>query len=55
MVLEFKSCIFVTAPMPGNFFCVLGPSYFLAAAILNYDVVVHCLAQAPVKLSKEEW
>ena len=32
--------------MPGLLFCVFGPSNFPAAAILNYDVVVHCRAQA---------
>ena len=44
-----KSVILSTAPIPGHLFCIFGPLNFPATAISNYDVNVHCRAQAPAK------
>ena len=41
--------ILFTAPMPGDLFCVFGPSNFSAAAILNYDVGLHVVPRPQQK------
>ena len=36
--------------MPGHLFCIFSPLNLQATAILNYDIFLHCCAQAPAKI-----